>query len=131
MVADRQAARLIWQVQEEILALAPDNLRQRALFDQTRNEVRKLIEERWTLLEDAKGSLNRPLVGVLVVWLTIVFASFGYNAPRNLLVTITLILCAGSVAAALFLVVQLDQPFQGLVKVSSQPLQAALSQIEE
>jgi hypothetical protein len=48
---------------------------------------------------------------VLVIWLALIFASFGYNAPRNGLVMITFVLRAASIGSALFLVVQMDRPF--------------------
>ena len=51
-----------------------------------KGEVRRLIELRWTLVEEATASLNVPLLSALVIWLVLIFASFGYNAPRNLLI---------------------------------------------
>lgn len=121
----------MYRLQNAILALAPENSRQRALGDETKTEVQRLIELRWTLVEEATTSLNVPLVSVLVVWLMLIFASFGYNAPRNALVVTTFILCAASIASALFLIVQMDRPFQGLIKVSPAPLEAALVAIRE
>jgi hypothetical protein len=96
-----------------------------------KGEVRRLIELRWTLVGEATTSLNVPLVSVLVIWLTLIFASFGYNAPRNVLVVTTFILCAASIGGALFLVVQMDRPFEGLIKVSPTPLQNALAHTRE
>jgi hypothetical protein len=89
-------------------------------------EVRRLIELRWTT-----ASLNVPLLSVLVMWLALIFASFGYKAPRYGLVMITFVLCAASIGSALFLVVQIDRPFEGLIKVSLAPLQSALGRIRD
>ncbi len=131
VVDDPRAEELIYRLQNAILALAPENSRQRVLGDVTRSEVQRLIELRWTLVEEATTSLNFPLVSVLVVWLMLIFASFGYNAPRNALVVTTFILCAASIGSALFLIVQMDRPFQGLIKVSPAPLETALVAIRE
>jgi hypothetical protein len=61
----------------------------------------------------------------------LVFASFGYNAPRNALVIITFVLCAASIGGALFLVIQMNRPFEGLIKVSPAPLQNTLAHVRE
>jgi hypothetical protein len=128
---DPQADQLIYRLQDAILALVPETCRQRTLDEEMKGEVRRLIELRWTLVEEATTSLNVPLVSVLVIWLTLIFASFGYNAPRNVLVMTTFILCAASIGGARFLVVQLDQPFGGLIKVSPAPMQSALAYTRE
>jgi hypothetical protein len=128
---DPRAEQLIYQLQNAVLSLAPESPQQRALSDEMKGEVRRLIELRWTLIEEGATSLNVPLVTVLVIWLTLVFASFGYNAPRNPLVVITFTLCAASIGGALFLIIQMDRPFEGLIKVSPAPLQNALAHIRE
>jgi len=66
---------------------------------------------------------------VVVFWLTIIFGSFGLLAPRNATVVAVLFLCALSVAGAIFLILEMDQPFEGLMKISSAPLRYALSQL--
>jgi hypothetical protein len=131
VVDDPRAEQLLYQLQDAILALAPETSRQRSFSDEMKGEIRRLIELRWTLVEEATTSLNVPLVTVLVIWLAVVFASFGYNVPRNPLVVTTFLLCAASVGAALFLIIQMDRPFEGLIKVPPAPLQSALAQIRE
>ncbi len=64
---------------------------------------------------------------VLVFWLCIIFASFGLYAPRNLTVVASLGICALSVAAAVFLILELATPFEGVIRVSSAPLRGALT----
>ena len=131
MVEDPQAEQLLYEIQDAILGLPSDTIRQRALDDELKSEVRQLIAQRWTLIEDATGSLNVPIFCILVVWLGLVFASFGYKAPRNTLVVATFILCAASVAGALFLIIEMDSAFEGLIKVSAVPLQTALAHMQQ
>jgi len=63
-----------------------------------------------------------PFLVVLVFWLALIFASFGLFAPRNSTVIGVLLACALSVAGAIFLILELDRPFQGLLQISSAPL---------
>ena len=88
--------------------------------------VRGVAEGHWTLIEGAGSTLSPPFLGILLGWLTLIFASFGYNAPRNRTVVVTLMLCTASIATALFLVVELDRPFHGILSVPTEPLQRAL-----
>lgn len=63
---------------------------------------------------------------VPVFWLTLIFTSFGLLAPTNSTVIGVLFACALSVAGAIFLILELDRPFQGLLRISTAPLRNAL-----
>jgi hypothetical protein len=63
---------------------------------------------------------------VLVFWLAIIFASFGLFAPRNAAVTGVFLVSALSVSGAIFLILELDRSFEGMIRVSSAPLRQAL-----
>ena len=75
------------------------------------------------------GAVPVPFLVVVIFWLTVTFASFGLYAPRNLTVTSVLFVAAVSVAAAVFLILELDGPFDGLIRVSSGPLRYALANL--
>jgi hypothetical protein len=62
----------------------------------------------------------------LIGWLTVLFVSFGLFAPRNATVLSVLLVCACSMAAAVFLILELNRPLDGFIKVSSAPLRNAL-----
>jgi hypothetical protein len=72
-----------------------------------------------------------PFLAILLFWLTITFASFGLFAPRNGTVLVVLFVCAVSVGSAVFLILELDGPFDGLLKVSADPLRYALTHLNE
>jgi hypothetical protein len=57
------------------------------------------------------------------------FTSFGLFAPFNATVIGVLLVCALSVAGAIFLVLEMDRPFEGLIQISSAPLQNALAHL--
>jgi hypothetical protein len=66
---------------------------------------------------------------ILAAWVTILFSGFGIFARFDGTVLATLLLCAFSLAAAIFLIMMLDLPFEGVVKISSDPLRDALLQL--
>ena len=84
---------------------------------------------RLLLFENLGSSISVPFLVVLVFWLCIIFASFGLFAPRNATVIAVLCVCALSVAGAIFLILELDRSFEGLLQVSGAPLCAALAQL--
>ena len=65
----------------------------------------------------------------MIFWLTVTFASFGLYAPRNGTVIAVLFVAAISVAAAVFLILELDGPLDGVIKISSAPLRYALAHL--
>jgi nitric oxide reductase large subunit len=70
-----------------------------------------------------------PFLIVLIFWLAILFIGFGFFAPPNVTVVAALCVCAFSVAAAIFMVVEMDEAFVGVMRISSEPLRNALALI--
>jgi hypothetical protein len=54
---------------------------------------------------------------------------FGLFAPPNATVIATLFMCALSVSGAIFMILELDHPFGGLIQISSAPLRDAIAQL--
>ena len=106
--------------------LKPMTDEQRALLAQARQIANDISHSRWTVIEDAQRGLPPILLGVLVFWLTLLFLSFGLFAPRNWMVFLALVVSACSMAAAIFLVLEMNSPLDGLMKISSAPLRKAL-----
>ena len=65
----------------------------------------------------------------MIVWLFVLFVSFGLFAPRNMLVVIALLLGALSIAGAVVLIVDMDSPFEGMIVVSADPMQDAFAKM--
>jgi Protein of unknown function (DUF4239) len=63
----------------------------------------------------------------LIFWLAILFTGFGFFAPRNLTVLTALLICAFTVSAAVFMIVEMDEPLTGFMRLSSEPLINAIS----
>jgi hypothetical protein len=100
---------------------------QRALQSRAVDTAESLLQAKWMVLAGAENSIPLPFLVILVFWLTIVFVSFGLFAPRNATVIAALFVCSASVAAALFLVLEMESPLTGFIQVSPDPLRYALS----
>lgn len=114
---------------DKIQALAPQNDAQRSLKGQALSIITDLTQTRWLMFEQSSSSISMPLVVVVVFWLTVLFGSFGLYAPPNATVIATLFVCALSVSGALFLILELDQPFEGMLQIPSAPLRNALAHL--
>lgn len=112
---------------DKIQELAPHSDAQRALQSQAESIVINLGQMRWLLFAQSGTSISTPFLVVVVFWLSVLFMSFGLFAPRNATAIITLLVAAISVAGALFLILELDHPFSGLIQISSDPVRNALS----
>ena len=116
-------------VQAALLALSPKNDAQRWLQSTALGITQGIAGERWTVLEQLGSSLQWPFLAVVVFWLAVIFASFGLFAPRNASVTAALFVAALSVAGSIYLILEMDQPYRGLIKISSAPLRTALQEL--
>lgn len=116
---------------DAIRALKPSDDMQRAMQAQAAAHAESLLNARWLVLAANARTVPTPFLVVLCLWLTITFTSFGLFAPRNGTVIATLLLAAVSVGAALFLVLELESPFDGLLKSSPEPLLSALQRINQ
>ncbi|CAN5493704.1 hypothetical protein BH09VER1_BH09VER1_42550 [soil metagenome] len=86
----------------------------------------ELKQYRWVVLEQSQNTLSRPFLLVLLFWLTTLNMTYGLFAPRNATVISVLLACALSVSGALFLIVEMDRPLEGWLKVSSAPFHEAM-----
>ena len=113
-------------VQDKLGELTPKNEVQRQTLAQALQMVNDLSQTRWLLVEEAQSRLPLPLLLILIFWLVLLFVSFGLFAPRNFMALMVLFVGACAISAAIFLVLELNQPLDGLIKVSSAPLQNAM-----
>ena len=127
---NRAAADLLEHVREAIRALTPVDDGQRWLQTQALQVNTSLLRQRWLLVEQAEPSVRPVFLVVLVTWITLIFFSFGLNAPRNATVVVAFTVCALAFGGAIFLILQLDSPFAGLMRVSSRPIVTALAHMQ-
>ena len=111
---------------DEILKLSPQNDAQRALQARAIDASNDLAKTRLLLFANAGGSIPLPFLVILIFWLTLIFASFSLFADNNAMTVAAFGLFALSASAAIFLILELSQPFTGLMMISSEPLRNAL-----
>jgi len=117
------------QVGLMIRQLEPQDAMHRQLVADCIQRFNRVTERRWQLIEDAGGVISVPFASVVILWLAIVFASFGLNAPRNALVCVTISIAAVSIASVIYLILDLDSPFTGVIAVSSHAMRGALAHL--
>jgi hypothetical protein len=102
---------------------------QRTFKSQAAALANDLAQTRWLLFEQTESAVSVPLLVIMVFWLALTFISVGLFAPANGTVVTAQCMAALSVAGALFLILELDQPFSGLIHISSRPMVNALYQL--
>jgi hypothetical protein len=116
-------------IEAMLRGLAPQTDGQRQLLAQAHAVAGDMSRTRWLMMEEAQSELPMPLVFILICWLTVLFVSFGLFAPRNGTVIAVLFVCACSMSAAVFLILEMNRPLEGFLRVSSAPLRNVLQHI--
>ena len=112
-------------VQDELRNLTPATNAQKLLQARALQISGDIAEGHWLQPKSVDEGLPGPFLAVLVFWLALLFGTFGLLAPINPTVLVTTLVCAISVAAAIFLIVDMDHPYLGFIHVSDLPLRAA------
>ena len=90
-----------------------------------------LARTHWLLIEQSGSSIPTAFLVFLVFWVTMIFASFGLFAPCNTTVIVALFICSVSIAGSMFLILEMDAPLHGLIKISGAPMHRALSHLNQ
>ena len=115
--------------QVKLRELTPKNDLQKSLLTQVSQIITDVLQTRLLLMEQQQNELPSSFLVLLIFWLTGLFISFGLFAPRNGTVLAVLLICALSVSSAIFLVLEMNRPLDGFIKVSSAPLRKAVELI--
>jgi Protein of unknown function (DUF4239) len=124
---DVEAGKLLDQVRAAVLRLPGGSPRRDALRAEAASLIEDVLKTRMLLIERSESSIKPLFLEILVAWITLIFVSFGYTAPRNTTVMTSFFLSAAALAACIFLIVEMDTPFEGLITVSSMPMRSALT----
>jgi hypothetical protein len=109
-------------IYEAISRLAPEDEPQRALKAEAVTLMVQLAELRSLVQAQAVSSVSKPLLIALLIWLVVIFLGFTVLAPANTTSTLALVAGAFSVACAVFIILELDHPFAGVVRIPSEPM---------
>jgi hypothetical protein len=121
---------LLQRLEDSVLELKPANPRDQWWLDQAMTLAGKIGDSRWLLIQQVAQGTPKTFLALVVFWLTLLFASFGLFAPRNLISAVTLTLCALAVAGALGMILTLEDGFGRLVHISPQPMRQAAKALE-
>src|SRR5262249_36994193 len=110
-----------------IQSLSPQNDLQRSLQARAAQVSTDLVQTRLILFAESANVIPTPFLVILVLWIVIIFASFSLFSDLNVTVFTCLSLFALSASCAIFLILELSQPFSGLMMISSEPLRHALA----
>jgi hypothetical protein len=126
---DDQTSALMERVREQVRALHPVDDEQKWLRDQALTINENLLRDRWLMIGEQGRNVSPIMLAVLVSWVTLIFVSFGINAPRNAMVAASFLVCAIAIGGAIFLILEMDRPVQGVLRISSWPIRNALAQM--
>ena len=123
---DVQAGNLAYAALQQ---LSPQNGMQSALKAQATTLAGDLAQTRSLLAAQSVPSVSLAMLIILVSWLVVIFLGFSVIAPPNATTILALIVSALAVSGAIFLILELDEPFGGLIGISSEPMLNALHQL--
>ena len=116
-------------LQAGLQALTPQNEEQKSSLSQIQQICNDIWQNRLLILEEQQQPVTPVFIVLLAFWLAMLFLSFGLFAPRNATVLAVLLVCAFSVSSAVFLILEMSHPLDGLIKVSNAPMLKALELI--
>ena len=117
------------EVQDLLRALTPNTNAERWLQSQALDVSGKIAEAEWLFVASGEEVLPWAFLVVVVFWLAVIFGTFGLLAPSNPTVVATLLVCSLSVAGAVFLIVDMANPYRGVIYISDSPLRSSLRQL--
>ena len=128
-VPERRAR--IEQIREKLRNLAPRNDVQRSYQSHALELANGIAEMRWLVIVEGEGTIPKPLLVVLVLWLAIIFVGFGLLTPTNGTIVAIFVVWALSFSGAILLIEEMNRPLEGLMQIPSAPLRNALSHLGE
>jgi hypothetical protein len=123
--------RYLQDYQLRVMALPADDDTHRQLRAAAAQLQGQISATRWLLVLQREGSISIPLLIVLLVWLVVIFVAFGLVSPHNGVVVAGLVLCALSASGAVFLILEMDRPLDGMVRISVRPLRDAVERLTQ
>ncbi len=111
--------------------LAPQTPVQEDLKTRALSEAAQMGQQIATLHAQSSSSISWPLLGVVVFWLSVMLLTFSVLAPGNFSTNVVLAACALSVTGAIFLILELDKPFSGLLQIPPASFDTLLAAMEK
>jgi len=110
-----------------ILALTPKTEIQRSLQGRAIQVANDVAQTRFLLFAESENQIPKPFLGILVFWLFIIFLSFSLFSDINATGLAFLCVFGLSASCAIYLILELNEPFGGLMRISDIPLRNSLA----
>jgi hypothetical protein len=115
---------------DQLRLLAPKSNDQADVKSQVLRMIADLRQTQWLLfLKSQQSAIPIPLLLVVVTWLSLIYFSFGVFTEPSSTIIVTLAVGALAVSTAVLMILELYTPFRGVLRISSEPILAALSQM--
>ena len=116
-------------VYDKVQALTPNDDSQRLIKSQALSMVQNIGQTHMLMYEQSTLSVSTPLLTTMVFWLTVTFVIWGLLASPNATVIATMFAAALSASGAIFLILEMYSPYDGIIRVSDAPIRAALAHL--
>jgi len=118
---------LLGDLEQGAVLLKPANETQSWIRTQVLDMCAGVSEARWSLVKVRHDAIPTALLVLLIFWLALLFGSFGLYAPGHVTSTLALLLSSAAASGAILLIIDLETPDRGLVRLSADPLRQAIS----
>jgi hypothetical protein len=115
----------VQEVYDQLRALAPKDEEHRMMQSEALGLLRNLAQLHWLIIAQTGATIQRPLLFVMIFWMTSIFVSWGLFSHANAMSLTTFLIAALCVSGAIFLILEMYTPYNGLLRVSSAPLRIA------
>jgi hypothetical protein len=131
LMEDTDAWHRLHDARLAIIDLPANDASHQALRGSALGLMSGIMQTRWLLIERAESSIQPVFLAVLISWIVLIFVSFGFNAPFNATVIGAFLICSLALAACLFIITEMDTPFDGLIAISSRAMRDALAHMSQ
>ncbi len=108
---------------EQFLAsLTPKTDLQKQALANANTAAAQITQTRILMDLQLASGVNWPMLSIVVCWSLLLFCGYGLVSPFNATVVVSMALGAIAVASAIFLIIELTDPFVGLLKLSPGPV---------
>jgi hypothetical protein len=128
-LSSKTANTLLRDTAEAVQNLRPADSEHASLKRELERRFSTIYEMRWSLVEQAEGTVPAPLVVMVTLWLILIFASYGFRAPKNRFVAASFVVSSLLIASAIYMMLDMDVPFDGLIQVSPAPLEHVVAEL--
>lgn len=110
-----------------IAELKPEDMAQERAQTRATEQAAALQHDRWVLTTERVAQSPTIFLCIVLAWLAIEFFIFGLFANRNTVVTVATIFACVTVASSMYLILELEGPMTGQLRIPTRPLERALA----